>query len=100
TFALCLALRSLERMPALLALAAGRIAHVDDDGPMAGRSFADMSLHFLLPSSLGLAILYPARSSSWRARSSAALVSGDSDSALASSSFRALASSTGSGNPK
>src|SRR5262245_31779314 len=46
---LCLALAALERMPTALALAGLRIAHVDHDGPMAGRAFADVTLHFLPP---------------------------------------------------
>src|SRR5262249_42465704 len=35
-----------EGMPAALALAGLRIAHVEDDGPTAGRAFAKMPLHF------------------------------------------------------
>jgi hypothetical protein len=43
---LCLSLSTPEAMPTALALSGGRIAHVDDDGPMAGRAFAKMPLHF------------------------------------------------------
>src|SRR5215831_5962558 len=49
-----LSLIPLEAMPAALALA-GNIAHVDDDGPMAARAFANMALHFVSPLSLGFA---------------------------------------------
>src|SRR5262249_17435548 len=51
---LCLALAALERMPTAPALAALRIAHIDDDGPMAGRAFAKVALH-LEPSLLSVA---------------------------------------------
>jgi hypothetical protein len=44
-FDLCLTLRSLETVPTALALAGGRIAHVGHDGPMAGRTFADVAFH-------------------------------------------------------
>src|SRR5262249_13000274 len=40
-----------EAVPAAFALAGLRIAHVNDDGPMTGRAFADMALHFFSPSS-------------------------------------------------
>jgi hypothetical protein len=43
---LCLSFGAGEGMPAALACAVLRIAHVDDDGPMAGRPFADVALHF------------------------------------------------------
>jgi hypothetical protein len=39
-FDLGLALAALEGMPALPALAGDRVGHVDDDGPVAGRTFA------------------------------------------------------------
>src|SRR5215831_2980054 len=45
-FDLRLPLRSLEAVPAALALAGLRVAHVDDDGPMTGRAFADVPPHF------------------------------------------------------
>src|SRR5262245_18978204 len=45
-FDLRLALRSVEAVRAALALAGLRVAHVDDDGRMAGRAFAEMALHF------------------------------------------------------
>src|SRR5262249_19881921 len=41
-----LALRSGKAVPAALALSGLRIAHVDDDGPVAGRAFTDVALHF------------------------------------------------------
>jgi hypothetical protein len=47
-----LALVAGESMPTPLALPCLRVAHVDDDGPMTGRAFAQMALHFdfsLLP---------------------------------------------------
>jgi len=34
-------------MPAALAPAALRVAHIDDDCPMTGRPFADVALHWL-----------------------------------------------------
>src|SRR5262249_17642480 len=40
-----LALRASEAMPAPLASPSLRITHVDDDGPMAGGTLADMALH-------------------------------------------------------
>src|SRR5262245_61077058 len=43
---LSLALGALEAVPAALALAGCRIAHVDDDRPVAGRSLTKMSPHF------------------------------------------------------
>src|SRR5262249_6492260 len=46
-----LALRASEAMPAPLASPSLRITHVDDDGPMAGGTLADMTLHFFSPSS-------------------------------------------------
>src|SRR5262245_29622315 len=46
TFDLCLALRAGEAVPFPPALPGLRIAHVDDDGPMAGRPFANVALHF------------------------------------------------------
>src|SRR5262249_1437684 len=45
-FDLRLPLRSFEAVPAALALAGLRVAHVDDDGPMTGRAFADVAPHF------------------------------------------------------
>src|SRR5262245_52513112 len=42
---LCLALAALALMPAGRALAGLRIAHVDDDGPMTRRAFADVAFH-------------------------------------------------------
>src|SRR5262249_8335895 len=53
-FDLGLPLGAGEGMPAALALTGLRIAHVDDDGPVTGRPFADMALHFFSPSSLVL----------------------------------------------
>src|SRR5262245_7008702 len=40
-----LALRASESMPAPLAFPSLRITHVDDDGPMAGGTLADMAFH-------------------------------------------------------
>src|SRR5262249_37798191 len=40
-----LALRASEAMPAPLAFPSLRITHVDDDGPMAGGTLADMAFH-------------------------------------------------------
>src|SRR5262249_25975687 len=45
-FDLRLPLRSLEAVPAALALAGLRVAHVDDDGPMTGRPCAKIPPHF------------------------------------------------------
>src|SRR5262249_25178693 len=45
-FDLRLPLRSLEAVPAALALTGPRVAHVDDNGPMTGRPFAKMPPHF------------------------------------------------------
>src|SRR5262245_32068789 len=44
-FLLGLPLGALERVPAALALSGLRIANVDDDGPMAGGTLADMAFH-------------------------------------------------------
>src|SRR5256885_17117805 len=44
------ALRTFEAVPFAAALA-GRVFHVEDDGPVAWRSFADMALHYCSPSS-------------------------------------------------
>src|SRR5262245_24935128 len=48
-FDLRLPLGAPEAVPTLLALTALRIAHVDDDCPMAGRTFADVAFHFFSP---------------------------------------------------
>src|SRR5262249_10700086 len=45
-FDLRLALGAGKGVPAALALAGLWIAHVDDDGPMTGRAFADVASHF------------------------------------------------------
>src|SRR5262245_60223806 len=45
TFLVCLPLAAVERVPAPFALARCRFAHVDNDGPMAGRALAKMSFH-------------------------------------------------------
>jgi hypothetical protein len=45
TFELCRALGALEAVPAALALVSNGVALIDDDGPMAGRSFADVASH-------------------------------------------------------
>src|SRR6516164_8470166 len=50
-FLLGLPLSTDKRVPAALALTGCRIAHVDNDGPMAGRPLADMALHFFSPPS-------------------------------------------------
>src|SRR6516165_3880808 len=42
-----------ERMPAALALAGLGITHVDDDGPVTGRAFADVAFHFSSLSTVG-----------------------------------------------
>src|SRR5215813_10059968 len=47
-----LPLRASEAMPAPLALTGYRIADVDDDGPMAGRAFADVAFHSFFPFSI------------------------------------------------
>jgi hypothetical protein len=57
-----LALGAGEGMPAPLALVGLRIAHVDDDGEMAGRPFADVAFHFCSPSSLASS---PAKAITW-----------------------------------
>src|SRR5262249_8903790 len=49
-----LALRASESMPAPLAFPRLRITHVDDDGPMAGGTLADMASH--LESSLSVSL--------------------------------------------
>src|SRR5437763_593135 len=48
-FDLRLTLRSRETVPAAFALASLRVAHIDNDRPMAGRALADMPPHFGFP---------------------------------------------------
>jgi hypothetical protein len=52
TLDLGLALGARKGMPAALAFAGLRIAHVDDDGPMTGRPFANVAFHFSSPLSV------------------------------------------------
>jgi hypothetical protein len=49
-FDLRLPLRTLEGMPLPTALAGQRVGNVEDDCPMARAAFADVALHWLLPS--------------------------------------------------
>jgi hypothetical protein len=72
-----LPLRSLEAVPAALALAGLRITHVDDDGPVAGRPLAKMPPHFE-SSLLSGARCSAASASAMRFASSSSLISSTS----------------------
>src|SRR5262249_11530571 len=103
-FDLRLALGAGKGMPAALAPTGLRIAHVDDDGPVTGRPFADVAFHFFSPSPVSTEGSVPGRLAA-PARSIAAFRLSASFRLWAS--CRALASSrtlcrssAGSGNPR